>query len=203
LGWPKGGLRKAMENPDTEWTLTERRTGLPGADTDPGAVDPTAAAQPVVDPVTGTMIPRRRLSMARWRRRYGDATGAAPAVPAAQTGPGAVTTTTAVRRVPNYNYRAIRVIRYVTGVLEIVLLIRFFLRLLGASPEAAFSVLIYGLTEPFVLAFEGLFQHPGRGTVQFDSATAVAMVIYPLLAWAITSYIRIKTTRKPPLDGAP
>jgi YggT family protein len=190
-----------MENPGTDGSATERRTGVPGADTYPGSVDPTAAAQAAVDPATSVVIPRRRLSMAGWRRRYGDAAGApAPAVPVAQAGPGAVTTRTVVRRVPNYNYRAIRVIRYVTGVLEIVLLIRFFLRLLGASPEAAFSVLIYVVTEPFVLPFEGFFQHPGRGTVQFDSATAVALVIYPLLAWAMASYIRIKTTRKPPFD---
>jgi hypothetical protein len=180
-----------MENPDTEWTVTERRPGI-----DPGVADTDAPGQPV-DPMTGT--PRRRLSMARWRRRE----GTVPTPTAATVSPTvSAITTTRVRRVPNSNDRAVRVIRYVTAVLEIVLVIRFFLRLLGASPDAAFSLLVYGVTELLVAPFEGLFPHPGQGFFVFDSATAVAIVIYPLVAWALTSYIRIKTARKGPFDVA-
>lgn len=169
-----------MPNPETEWTIVERQTAVAGAEV------------PEEEAYDNPDAPVRRLSMGRWRSRYEDQAGRVrPVQP--------VGVATAVRQVPSYNYRAVRIIRYVTAVLEIVLAIRLFLRLLGAAPDATFSVLVYGLTEAFVMPFEGLFPRPGHGPFAFDSATAVAMVIYPLLAWAVTSYIRIRTARRRPL----
>jgi uncharacterized protein YggT (Ycf19 family) len=71
------------------------------------------------------------------------------------------------------------------GVLEVVLAIRFVLRLFGANAQAGFAQLIYGVTAPLVAPFQGLF-----GTVQsegsvLESATIVALIVYALVAWLI------------------
>ena len=130
----------------------------------------------------------------RFRRRYGDGTGPFRA------GPFRRSRATLVRRVPNYNYRAVRVVRYVAAVLEVLLVIRFFLKLLGASTDAAFTILVYGLTELFVLPFYGIFGRPASGAHMFESSSFVAIMIYPLLALAITSLIRIRTARRYPAE---
>jgi uncharacterized membrane protein len=71
------------------------------------------------------------------------------------------------------------------GLIEVLLAIRFVLRLLGANAQAGFAQLIYGVTGPLVAPFQGLF-----GTVQSDasvleSASLVALIVYALVAWLI------------------
>ncbi len=71
------------------------------------------------------------------------------------------------------------------GLIEVLLAIRFVLRLLGANAQAGFAQLIYGVTAPLVAPFQGLF-----GTVQsegsvLESASLVALVVYALVAWLI------------------
>ena len=71
------------------------------------------------------------------------------------------------------------------GFIEVLLAIRFVLRLFGANAQAGFAQLIYGVTAPLVAPFQGLF-----GTVQSDgsvleSATVVALIVYALVAWLI------------------
>jgi hypothetical protein len=71
------------------------------------------------------------------------------------------------------------------GFIEVLLTLRFVLRLLGANAEAGFAQLIYGVTAPLVAPFQGLF-----GTVQSDasvleSASLVALIVYALVAWLI------------------
>lgn len=71
------------------------------------------------------------------------------------------------------------------GFIEVLLAIRFVLRLLGANAQAGFAQLIYGVTGPLVGPFQGLF-----GTVQSDasvleSSSLVALVVYALVAWLV------------------
>lgn len=68
---------------------------------------------------------------------------------------------------------------------EILLGLRFILRLLGANPEATFAKFIYGITAPFVAPFAGLFGTPSFEGNAFEFTTLVAMLIYALLAWVI------------------
>ena len=71
------------------------------------------------------------------------------------------------------------------GFIEVLLAIRFILRLFGANAQAGFAQLIYGVTGPLVAPFQGLF-----GTVQaegsvFESQSVVALIVYALVAWLI------------------
>lgn len=69
------------------------------------------------------------------------------------------------------------------GALEILLALRFFLRVSLANLENAFAQLIFNLSDPFVAPFATLFISPTNAdaTRIFDLNILVAMVIYGLL----------------------
>ncbi|MDP9264621.1 MAG: YggT family protein [Chloroflexota bacterium] len=82
-------------------------------------------------------------------------------------------------------YKVQQGIYVVFGFIEVLLAIRFVLRLFGANAQAGFAQLIYGVTGPLVAPFQGLF-----GTVQaegsvVESHSLVALVVYALVAWLI------------------
>lgn len=80
--------------------------------------------------------------------------------------------------------RIVNGIYYLSGALEILLLIRFVLRLTGANPANAFAGFIYSLSSIFVAPFATLFSAPAiEQTRIFDVNTLVAIAVYALLAW--------------------
>jgi|SRR5947209_7221857 len=92
----------------------------------------------------------------------------------------------------NTRYWITRVTYFLLGVLEILLLLRFFFRLLGANQDNGFILFLYNLSHVFVGAFNGIFndQTLGRNGV-FETSTLIAMIIYALLAWGIVSLGRV------------
>lgn len=89
-----------------------------------------------------------------------------------------------------------QVVYLVLGVLETLLVLRFALKLLAANPNAAFTSFVYGLTEPFVTPFEGVFPTPGTHGTILDLAAVLAMIVYALLAWGIVNTIFTFNTRR-------
>lgn len=87
-------------------------------------------------------------------------------------------------------------IYFLVGMLETLLLIRFFLRLTGANPENMFARFIYGLSEPFVSPFSTLFISPTAKTGAtigqniFDVNLVIAIVVYCLLGFLATWLVR-------------
>ena len=75
------------------------------------------------------------------------------------------------------------------GVIEVLLAIRFLLRLFGADPTAPFSAMILGVTAPFVAPFVGVFPNAAASGSVFEPASLLAIVIYALLAWLIAKII--------------
>jgi hypothetical protein len=90
---------------------------------------------------------------------------------------------------------AVRWLNYALRVLEVLLAIRLVLLLFAANPQAIFSVLIYSVTGPFVAPFYGVFPSAVGGGHQFDAATVLAMLIYPLLDWAIVRLLQMQRKR--------
>ncbi|MEB3337623.1 MAG: YggT family protein [Leptolyngbyaceae bacterium] len=78
------------------------------------------------------------------------------------------------------------------GWLEILLGLRFLLRVFGANPDNAFAQFIYNLSAPFIAPFSTLFISPvfGGGANIFDVNVLVAMLIYALLGWLAIYLIR-------------
>ena len=79
----------------------------------------------------------------------------------------------------------------VLGLLEILLGLRFLLKLIAANPDSGFAVFIYGITKPFIAPFALLVGTPTAGGVIFEATTLIAMAIFALLFWGIVSVIRI------------
>ncbi len=84
-----------------------------------------------------------------------------------------------------------RIIYFVLTVLEVILLLRFFFRLLGANQDNAFITFLYNLSHIFVVAFNGIFNDQALGKSVFETSTIVAMVVYALLAWGIVSLCNV------------
>ncbi|NJL44650.1 MAG: YggT family protein [Leptolyngbyaceae cyanobacterium SM2_3_12] len=74
-------------------------------------------------------------------------------------------------------------ILFLVGALEVLLGLRFFLRISLANPENAFAQFIFNLSDPFIAPFATLFISPTNADASriFDLNVLVAMVIYALL----------------------
>ena len=92
-------------------------------------------------------------------------------------------------------WTASRVIALVFTVLEVLLLIRFTLKLLGANAEQGMVAMIYGATEPLAAPFRGIFAQP-EGTAGVEIASVLAIVFFMLVAALILAIVRATTGRR-------
>lgn len=81
------------------------------------------------------------------------------------------------------------------GLLEALLALRFLLRLIAANATAAFAQWVYTLSDLFLFPFSGLIANPNVGGATFEITTLIAMLVYALLAWAVTAFLRVLFTR--------
>jgi hypothetical protein len=91
---------------------------------------------------------------------------------------------------------AVRVIFYVLGVVEVLLGVRVAFSLLGASPSALCTDLVYVFTWPLVLPYMGVFPSPAENGHMLDAAAALAMIGYALIAWGASSYVHLRHTAR-------
>lgn len=89
---------------------------------------------------------------------------------------------------------------FLFGLLEALLVFRFFFKVLGASSASGIVQFIYKATNIFVLPFEGIF---GRSinngianTSVFESATLISIAFYGLLAFGIVRLVIILSGQK-------
>lgn len=78
---------------------------------------------------------------------------------------------------------------FVVGLLEVAIGLRIAFRLLEANATSGFVSFIYGLTDPLVRPFQGIFDDPASEGAVLDTAALMAMVIWALVAWAIVRLI--------------
>ena len=108
--------------------------------------------------------------------------------------------TTETKRIASSSQTVEYLIYFFFGALEILLVFRLILKLMGASISSAFVGLIYGLSRVFILPFEGIFR---RGFAQgvettsvFEPSTLVAIIVYAVLAWGIVKLLQIFSGEK-------
>ena len=82
-----------------------------------------------------------------------------------------------------------RVIVLVFTVLEVLLLIRFAMKLLGANPQQPLVNGLYALTEPLVRPFQGIWPQTNTPVV-FDLAALLAIVFLFLIAALVVALVR-------------
>jgi len=84
-----------------------------------------------------------------------------------------------------FTFKATQLVWLFLGILEALLALRFFLKLIAANPESPIAKFIYAITNLFLLPFTGLTATPSAGGMVLELSTMIAMVVYGLIAWAI------------------
>ncbi|HEV8655821.1 MAG TPA: YggT family protein [Candidatus Limnocylindria bacterium] len=82
-----------------------------------------------------------------------------------------------------------RVVMLVFTVLEVLLLFRFIFKLAGANAGQPLIAWLYGITEPLVRPFQGIFPEP-RGIAVVDIAALLSIVFLFLIGWLIVALVR-------------
>jgi len=85
-----------------------------------------------------------------------------------------------------------RVVTLLFTVLEVLLLLRFVLKLFGANANQPLVSGLYRITEPLVRPFQGIFPEPS-GPPALDLAALLAVAFFFLIAALIVSVVRAIT----------
>jgi uncharacterized protein YggT (Ycf19 family) len=93
-----------------------------------------------------------------------------------------------------YDPRVERVIWFIVAVVDSLIAIRFFMKMLGASYQADFVRFMYGVTAPLVAPFRGIFQPSGSGNYVLEPESLIAIAIYLLIGWGVVALVRIVST---------
>ena len=105
---------------------------------------------------------------------------------------GATTTVLLKPQSDRFVTLATNIVNYFAGLLLVLLTIRFFLALLGANPSNWLASFIYDLSHPFVSPFFNLFNYRTVvGGSRLEGYTIVAMIVYALIAYGITTLLVI------------
>ena len=113
--------------------------------------------------------------------------------------PGYATTEQVIRDVAAERrigvFQITRIMWTFLGILEILLGLRFLLKLIGANPVSGFAWFIYGITGLFVMPFTDLVSNWFNGETILEVTTLIAMAIYALFFWGMVRLIRIVADR--------
>jgi uncharacterized protein YggT (Ycf19 family) len=82
-------------------------------------------------------------------------------------------------------YHGTRIVWYIADLLELLLLLRFFLKLFGANPNAIFTNFIYQVTYSFAYPFLSVFRSTPVQNGVFEWNSLLGMLVYYLLALVI------------------
>jgi len=92
-----------------------------------------------------------------------------------------------------------RVVALLFTVLETLLLLRFVLKLFGANANQPLVSGLYGITEPLVRPFQGIFPEPA-GPPVLDLAALLAVAFFFLVAALIVALVRAITANRGTLN---
>ncbi len=89
-----------------------------------------------------------------------------------------------------------QVLWYVIGVIELLLLFRFALKLFGANPAAGFTNFIYVASSIFTSPFQAVFNPTYAQGAIFEWTTLLAMFVYWLIGILIENlFVTVKEER--------
>jgi uncharacterized membrane protein len=96
---------------------------------------------------------------------------------------------------PDTKTTTMNVVWYLLGLIEVLLAVRFVLKLFGANSSSSFVNFIYSLTGIFTAPFDSIFgvtrTTTGLTHSVFEPSIIVAGIVYALVAWGIVKLITI------------
>ena len=91
--------------------------------------------------------------------------------------------------------RVTGLIRLGIGVLNSLILLHYFLKLMGANSANQFARLINSVTDPFLSMFKGLIQTLTYHGIVFEFYDLIAIVVYSMIGWVAVQLLRIMFAR--------
>ena len=88
-----------------------------------------------------------------------------------------------------FTFKATQLVWLLFGILETLIALRVFLKLIAANPGNPIAALIYSFTDLFLFPFAGLTATPSAGGMVLELSSLFSMLIYALIAWAIERII--------------
>jgi uncharacterized membrane protein len=82
-------------------------------------------------------------------------------------------------------YKIIQFIWLLFGVLEALIGLRIFLKLIAANPANWFTAFVYQLTDIFLWPFQGIIVDPALQGFVLEISSLIAMLVYALVAWVL------------------
>jgi hypothetical protein len=95
------------------------------------------------------------------------------------------------------HFKAVNIIYYIAGLLEVLLVFRFLFRLLGANPDSGFVKFIDSASAPFMAPFNLIFPTSVVGGSVFEWPVLLAMAVYALIAFGLVQLINVFIARAP------
>jgi YGGT family len=93
-----------------------------------------------------------------------------------------------------------RVIATIFSIIEMLLVFRFILKLLGANAENGLIQGLYDITQPLIGLFEGIFATMNTNIFGilgvFEPATVIAVVVFSFLEWALLKLVSGRSGRR-------
>lgn len=92
--------------------------------------------------------------------------------------------------------RIINISYFLFGALELLLIMRFVLYVVGANMTNGFADFINKLSQPFVVLFANLFQNPSLGGASvLELTTLIAMLVWAIVAWLVGRILWLSLSR--------
>lgn len=88
-----------------------------------------------------------------------------------------------------FTFKLTQLVWLLFGLLEALIALRIFLKLIGANPANAFAALVYSFTGLFLWPFFGLTGTPAANGMVLEIPSVIAMFVYALLAWVIARVV--------------
>ena len=94
-------------------------------------------------------------------------------------------------------FRAYQAIWYILGVIEVLLAFRILLKLVGANPGSGFTDLVYIVSDPFALPFQGVLGTSVSSSSVVEWSTFIAMIVYGVIAIGIIELMKFMKPTSP------
>jgi hypothetical protein len=94
-------------------------------------------------------------------------------------------------------YRVSQFIWLLFGGLEALIGMRILLLLIGANPGSWFTAFVYALSDLFLWPFRNIVANPAFQNHVFEITSIIAMIVYPLIGWAIVRLVWVIFYRPP------
>ena len=94
-------------------------------------------------------------------------------------------------------YKVAQFVWLLFGALEALIGIRVLLLLIAANPGNGFTAFVYQLSDLFLWPFQNIIANPSFQGHVLEVTSLIAMIVYPLLGWAIVKLIWVIFYRAP------